>query len=330
MKKLYRITALIVVVLLLSAMFCGCTPTQGDSPDTTASQAPKVSESDSGKEEIVIGFTALSLYTQFTQNMVAAMQEKADELGIKLIVTDSNYDIEVQISQVEDFIAQRVDAVILNPVDADGLVTAANACEEAKIPLILVNTMISSDNYTAYVGSSDEQAGKLAGEHAVALADGGAAKAIILHGVMGQSTQILRGDGFKKAIQVNPAIELLAEQTGNWQRDEAMTLMEDWLMRFEEIDIVFAENDEMALGAIEAIKADGRTGINVIGVDAIDEAVQAVKDGFMSATVFQDAAGQGSQSVDAAYRIVKGEKVEREILIPFITIDASNVNQYFD
>lgn len=340
MKKMY----LIVAALMLVAALVGCTAQTAPAAPAAAAEAPATEaapaaeapaaeapaeEAPAADKPIKIGFTALSLYTQFTQNMVDAMQKTATENGVELIVYDSNYEIDTQISQVEDFIVQGVDAIILNPVDADGLMTAANACAEAGIPLILVNSRINGDNYTCYVGSSDDQAGMLAGEFAVKAAAGEPKNVIILHGVMGQSTQILRGDGFKGAIE-GSGLVIMEEQTGNWQRDEAMRLMEDWLLRHDDIDIVFAENDEMALGALEAIKADGRADrIKVIGVDAIDEAVQAVKDGTMAATIFQDAAGQGSQSVLAAIEVVKGGTVEKEIMIPFITIDATNVEEYF-
>lgn len=327
MKKV----CILVGIMMVFALFAGCASTApSGKPEAEVSAVSQVVEQEVEEDgdQLVFGCTVLSMSTQFTQNMVSAMEEAAAKNNIKLLVSDANYEIDLQISQVEDFITSGVDAVILNPCDADGLVTAANACEEAGIPLILVNSVINSDNYTAYVGSSDDEAGKLAGEFAIEQAAGEPTNVLIMHGLMGHSAMILREKGFKEAID-GSSLSILDEQTANWQRDEGMTLMEDWLMRYDDIDIVFAENDEMALGAIEAIKNDGRTGIKVIGVDAIEEAVQAVKDGSMAATIFQDAAGQGSTSVETALKIVNGETVNKEIIIPFITISADNVNEYF-
>jgi ABC-type sugar transport system substrate-binding protein len=156
------------------------------------------------------------------------------------------------------------------------------------------------------------------------------AKVVYMMGPMGVAGQILRKQGIEEALFNITDIQVLAEQTANWKRTEALTLAENWLTSYRDLDAIICQNDDMALGALEAAEAaNRREGLIIIGIDAIPEALQAVKDGRLDCTVFQDARGQGSTSFDAALRAIEGGfKKMDNVMIPFVLVTKENVNQY--
>jgi inositol transport system substrate-binding protein len=147
---------------------------------------------------------------------------------------------------------------------------------------------------------------------------------------MGQAAQIKRDQGAREVLAKNPGLHLLAEQSAEWDRAKGMALMENWLQSYgERINAVFAQNDEMAMGALIAIEQAGRKGkIIVVGVDAIADALKAVRDGRLDATVFQDAAGQGAAAVQTAAKIVRHEPFDKQVLIPFRLVTRENVDHF--
>jgi len=163
---------------------------------------------------------------------------------------------------------------------------------------------------------------------------GGKGNIVILEGPIGQSAQIQRREGIHNILEKYPDIKVLAEKTANWSRAEGLALMENWLQSFEgQINAVVGQNDEMALGAIQALEGKGLTNrdeIPVIGVDGISDALQAVKDGRMNATVFQDAKGQGEMSIEVAVKYLNGEEVEKEYWIPFQLVTPENVDEFMN
>lgn len=152
----------------------------------------------------------------------------------------------------------------------------------------------------------------------------------MMHGHPGQTAEVKRTEGAMDILAQNPDMTLLDEQTADWDRAEAMTLMENWIQAYgDQINAVFCQNDEMALGALNAlVQAGKKDNVLVVGVDAIDDALQSVKDGKMDATVYQDCKGQAEGAIEAAYKLAKGESVEKEILIPFILVTTENVDEY--
>lgn len=246
---------------------------------------------------------------------------------VELLLVDAQADISKQISQAEDLIAKRVDVVILNAQDAEGSAQVLYLCEDAGIPVIEVNTQTIDDNYVAYVGSHDIEAGEIMGNYALKLL-GGKGKIVILEGNMGQSAQLLRKQGLDNTILAAPGIELLAVLTADWARDRAMAITEDWLGKYPQIDAILCENDDMAMGALQAVESSGRQGVVIIGVDAIPDALEAVSSGRMTATVLQDAYNQAKTSVDVAYKVVKGKKVEKDYKVPFQLITKENATDF--
>lgn len=258
------------------------------------------------------------------------MEEKAEELGCDLVMLDAQNDAQMQITQVENLIAQNVDVIVVAAVDSDAIVPALEMCENADIPLVGVNMLINTEEEYHYVGPDDVLAGELEMQHAID-AIGGEGNVVILEGPIGQSAQIQRLEGNMNVLnEYEGKVELLAQQTANWSREEALTLVENWLETFGgEIDAVVAQNDEMALGAIQALEAAGvKDEVVVTGVDAIKDGCNAVKEGQLLGTVYQDAALEGQEAIQKAYDVLEGTVTEKTLdYIEMTWITPDNVDE---
>jgi inositol transport system substrate-binding protein len=279
--------------------------------------------------QVTIGVTYQNLQNEFVINIQDAVRTKSKELNIRLIELDSQGKAENQISQVENFIARGVDAIILNPYDKEGSAPAVDIAKRENKPIVVLNAIVSNlEKADAYVGSEDAEAGRIAATHIMKLL-GGKGNIALIHGPNGHSAEVQRTDGIKEVLQKYPESKVVVEQTANWDRAQGLALMENWLASGRKIDAVIAQNDEMALGAYKAIESAGKQKeILVIGIDAIQDALRAVSEGKLVGTVFQDAHGQGSLAVELASRIIKGEKVEHNNYIPFRLITKDNLNEF--
>jgi len=257
-----------------------------------------------------------------------AMNEKAKELGVRLIVYDAQRNAEKQVQQVETFIAQKVDAIILNPCEVEASSPSVKKAIAAGIPIINVNSE-TRDEPTAFVGSRDEESGKIAMEY-IAKRLNGKGNIVIMQGFMGQAAQIKRDQGADEVLKKYPEIKVLARQTAEWDRAKAVSLMENWIQSHgNKINAVFAHNDEMAMGAVLALEqAKMKSNVIVVGIDAIADALKAVKEGRLDATVFQDAKGQGATAVEIAVKIINKQPFEKETYIPFRLVTKENVDEY--
>jgi inositol transport system substrate-binding protein len=217
----------------------------------------------------------------------------------------------------------------LNPHDKEGSAPAVNLVVQAHKPIVVVNAIVSNlDKANAYAGSKDAEAGQIEAQRIVDVLNG-KGNVVIIHGPNGHSAEVQRSEGIRDVLAKHPNIKVVAEQTANWDRAQALNLMENWLASGQKIDAVLAQNDEMALGALKAIEAAGKQGqIAVIGIDAIPDALKAVADGKMVGTVFQDAKQQGSMAVDLAVNLVQGKPVEHDNYIPFQLVTTNNVAQF--
>lgn len=276
----------------------------------------------------VIGVSLLNLSNEFIVMLNRSMDKRARELGARLIVSDAQRSAEKQVEQVESFIAQGVNAIILNPCEVEASSPAVEKALAAGIPVINVNSETRAAP-TAFIGSRDEDAGRIAMGY-IAQRLGGKGNVVMMHGFMGQAAQIKRDQGAREVLSQNPGLHLLAEQTAEWDRAKGMSLMENWIQSYgDRINAVFAQNDEMAMGALIAIEHAGRKGkIIVVGVDAIADALQAVHDGRLDATVFQDAVGQGAAAVETATKIIRRQAYQKQILIPFQLVTRENVAHF--
>ena len=203
-----------------------------------------------------------------------------------------------------------------------------DAAVEAGIPIVGVNTMVNNENLTAYVGSQDVSAGEEIMNYMIDYMDSEEFNIVVIEGPMGQSAQLQRIEGITNVLKDYTNIKIIAQNTANWSRSEAMTLMETWITTYgDEIDAVVSENDEMALGAREAIEAAGMD-IPCIGIDGITDAVTAVSNGKMIASDFQNAEGQITGALETAVKCVNGEDFEKEVWIPFEMITPDNYADY--
>lgn len=340
MKK--RILALLIGTSLLASLAIGCNSAT-EQPDTAATDdgATAADQADTATDtaadaasggKYTIGVLMKDNSDTFVKNIADAITAKGEELKdeVTLLMSDGESNVEQQISQCEAFITQGVDAIILNAIDAEGCNPIVELCNEANIPIIECNTLTSNTDYTCYVGSDDVEAGKIMGDFLITrLADD--AKVCILEGPMGQSGQIKRNQGIYESLIDKTNIEVLQIQTANWKRDVALSLSEDWLTRYPsgQLDAIICENDDMALGALEAVSAAGRKDeILIVGVDAISDALTAVENGGMDCTVFQDSKGQAEAAVEVALQAAKGETIDKEVMIPFVLVTKENVAEY--
>lgn len=277
-----------------------------------------------------MGFTIVHI-DPFVKNMTDAALEKAKELDVDLKIYNANDKIESQIQHVEDLITQKVDVILMHAVDYHACAFLTEMAKEAGIPLIEVNVSTASCDKVTYVGSYDVEAGKMQAEWVLENIGGDTGGNVaILHGLIGCTPQLQRYQGFKEVLLNKfPNWKILVELPADFRRDKAMQITEDWLQTYgNKIDIIVAHNDEMAMGAVQAIRNHEIKTIKVLGVDATEDAVQAVKDGEMAMTVFQDARGQGAKAVEVAVGVLEGKTYPEQVLIPFIPVTPENVDEF--
>jgi inositol transport system substrate-binding protein len=271
----------------------------------------------------------LSLQSEFVVNVKDAMEARAKEKNVKLIITDAQLTAEKQVQQVETFISQKVDAIILNPCEVEASSPAVDKAKAAGIPIVNVNSETKSTP-DAFVGSRDEEAGEIAMEQLAKLINY-SGNVVIMDGNMGQAAQIKRSVGAMNVVAKYPNLKIIAEQTAQWDRAKAMTLMENWIQSYgSKINAVFAQNDEMGMGALQALEqVKLKSKVVLVSVDAIADALQAVKAGRLNATVYQDAKGQGAGAIDFALKLIKKEPTDKkETFIPFKLVTIENVNDF--
>lgn len=260
--------------------------------------------------------------------------------GIELQMEDAQEDVAKQLDQINNFIASGVDAIIVNAVDTDATEAMSNAASAAGIPLVYVNRQpINMDTLPegqAFVASNEIESGTLAAfrmcQDLRAAGKSGGASAYMLMGRLSNQAAVQRSKDFHDVIGMDMCnfITLIDEQTANWSRDEAQDMMSNWISSGEPFDAVFGNNDEMAIGAIQAMKASGISMEDVVvgGVDATPDALVAMQAGDMDVTVFQDLAGQGAGSIDTAIKLSKGESVDKTVFIPFKLVTPENVEDF--
>ncbi|WP_116134637.1 substrate-binding domain-containing protein [Tropicimonas sp. IMCC34043] len=259
-------------------------------------------------EPLKIGAAVYGLKGEFMQIWSEALEQHPAVVAgdVDLTIFDGRYDALVQQEQFETMITQQFDGIIFVPIDIEAGATAVEAASEAGIPVFGSNTRVNSDLLTSYVGSDDVQSGMMEAKY-VLDAIGCKGNVVIIEGPIGQSAQIQRLEGNLKALEACPDVTVLERKTANWSRAEAQSLMENWLTAHPgEINGVIGQNDEMALGAIEAIKA---VGLNVddfviAGIDGVTDALVAVKSGEM-ASILQDARAQAQGALDLAINAAK-------------------------
>lgn len=279
---------------------------------------------------VKIAVTYQDLANEYIKTMSTGFQAEAKRLGVTLMEADGAGKAENQISQTENFITTGAKAVILSPYDKDGSAPVVDKCVAANIPCVLVNSLVSNaDKCITFVGSDSVESGRIE-MRAVAEKLNGKGNIVIIEGPAGHSAQIDRLAGIKDVLTKYPDIKIAGIQNADWDRAKAMTVMENFLQSVPQIDAVVAENDEMAMGAVKALQAAGKLNkpTIVIGIDAIADALNAVKTGDMIGTVFQDAIGQGTGAVDAAVMAATGKTLAKSYMIPYVLVNKDNLAQF--
>jgi ribose transport system substrate-binding protein len=281
-----------------------------------------------GDGHYLFGATYMTMNNPFFVYLNDSIKSNVEANGDKLIAFDPALDQAKQISQIEDMIAQGVDAIILNPVDWQGVRPALDACKQAGIPVInvdapvydtdLVNCIVSSDNYSAGV--------LVAKDVMKRLPDGG--KVVLLEHPTAKSA-IDRTQSFVDTVKDHPEYQIVARQASMGQIEQAMPVMENIIQAQPQIDVEMCLNDPTAMGALAALEAAHRTnGVLIYGVDGSPDAKEMVKEGRITATAAQSPIGIGREAAAAAYKILNGEKVEHKILVPIQLIDSTNIDDF--
>ena len=265
--------------------------------------------------------------------MTDGMKEYAASLGSGVEVTyvDAKEDTATQLAQVENFITQGMNAIVVVPVDTAATDPITAAAKEANTPLVYVNRLPANlPDDVVFVGSDSIDAGLFQMQYIVDKL-GGKGNVVIMMGKLDNEAALQRTAGVEQIAADYPDIKITKKDTANWSREEGLTLMENWLSTGDQIDAVASNNDDMALGAIQAIEAAGLLGkIIVGGTDATPDALAAMKEGKLDVTVFQDAAGQGSGAIKAAVALARGETVEYRVMIPYVLVTPENYEDFMN
>lgn len=325
---LSRVGRLASVMLVTVVMIGACSSGASQTPAASQGASPSAAAGD-----LTIGVT-FPILDQFLQTVADGMEAKAKEMGgVTLNIVAAQEKTDVQLGQVENFISQGVDAIIVIPVDTDAAGPMTEKAKAANIPLVYVNRRPSdlpTDGTIPYVGSDSLYAGTVEMEALAELA-GNKGNVVILIGDPANEAAVLRTKGCKD-VAAAKGMTVTKEQAGNWYREEGLSIMENWIQSGDQIDVVCANNDEMALGAIQALKnANLLDKVFVGGVDATADALAAMQAGDLEVTVFQDAAGQGGGGVDAAVKLAKGETVETVdgvVDIPYKLVTKDNMAEF--
>jgi ribose transport system substrate-binding protein len=275
-----------------------------------------------------------TLNNPFFVDMQRGAEEAAKRLGVDLTVqaAERETDVEKQMQIIENLVETGVNALAVAPSGSKEVVTAVAKANAARIPVVIVDDKVDAQaakdagvHWEAYVGSDNVEGGRIAGRYLVQITNG-TTNVALLEGIPGHQTGDARLKGFKEAIQASPGVKIVASQTANWERDQGFNVFQNMMQAHPDIDAVFACNDMMALGAVEAIRAAGKTGkIRVIGFDAIDDARKAIAAGTMDGSVAQFPSEMGRIAVENAVKLIHHEPVQAETGTKLEMITNANV-----
>ncbi|MGG0892738.1 ribose ABC transporter substrate-binding protein RbsB [Cytobacillus horneckiae] len=302
MKHIWKLFVMVMILFIVSA----CSLEGGDTKGTEE----KGAKDDTAAKKIGISISTLN--NPYFVTLKDSAEAKAKELGMETTTVDAQNDPAKQVSDIEDLIQQGVDILLINPADSSAIAAAINSANNANIPVITVDRSAEGGEVVAHVASDNAAGGKMAGEYIIEQL-GEEAKVVELEGIPGSSAARERGAGFNEAIAAASGYEVASKQAANFDRAQGLTVMENIIQSTKDFKAVFAHNDEMALGAVQALNAAGLTDVIVVGFDATEDAVKAVEDGKMAATVAQKPDLMGEQAVEAAQKVLKDETVEEFI-----------------
>lgn len=318
-----RLLSSLVASSMLLTMLSGCVGSSGGSEEAgeeaggNSADQLTVAYCNSGDSDV---FDKLKKDT--FNNLVA------DDSSIKVVNSEANMDNAKQLNQIDDAIMQEVDVIIAVPVDYNGITPGVQSANAANIPVICLGIESEGGDYI-FVGCENREAGVLQAQYmADALPEN--ANVLYLSGTPGLYHSVQREEGFSETIaELRPDVTILASMTGEYYRDKAQKVVEDWCQSYNEFDAIICANDQMALGAIEALKAADRLeGVMVAGVDATDEAMQKIQVGEMEMSVRQSADALAETCYEVIQAIQKGETPEPRVIVDFISVSSANVSEF--
>ena len=258
-----------------------------------------------------------TLNNPFFVSMKEGAEQKASELGYKIIVLDSQNDPSKELANVEDLVVRGVQAILINPTDSDAVSNAIRVANRANIPVITLDRGASHGDVVSHIASDNVAGGVLAGKY-ISEKLGKNVKVIQLEGIAGTSAARERGEGFMQAVK-SENMQLLASQPADFDRTKGLNVMENLLASKPDVQAVFAQNDEMALGAVRAVQASGKN-IMIVGFDGTQDGLAAVKRGLLSATIAQQPALIGEIGVSTAAAVLAGKSVEKNIPVALMMV----------
>ncbi|PKH05251.1 ribose ABC transporter substrate-binding protein RbsB [Moritella sp. Urea-trap-13] len=264
-----------------------------------------------------IAMVVSTLNNPFFVTMKEGAEAKAKTLGYELIVLDSQNDPSKELANVEDLTVRGVKAILINPTDSDAVSNAIRMANRAGIPVLTLDRGASRGKVVSHIASDNVAGGEMAGQY-ITDTIGANAKVIQLEGIAGTSAARERGQGFMQAVDKNK-MNLLASQPADFDRTKGLNVMENMLAANPDVQAVFAQNDEMALGALRAVQASGKN-VLIVGFDGTEDGLAAVKRGILGATIAQQPALIGELGVEAADKVLKGQPVEKSIAVPLKVI----------
>lgn len=301
MKKFLSI---IMVIIITSLSLIGC------------------GSQESGSKKI--GLIVSTLNNPFFVDLKTGVENRAKELGYEVVVLDSQNDPAKEVSNMEDISVKNVSMVLLNPVDSDSAVASVMIANNSNLPVMTVDRVANGGEVVSHIASNNIAGGGMAAKYVIDQL-GGVGNIVELEGLAGSSATRDRGKGFEDGI-AESAINIIAKQSADFDRTKGLTVMENILQSKSGIDAVFAQNDEMALGAMKAIEDEGRTDILVVGFDATEDAVNSVKQGKMAATVAQQPLLIGKTAVDAVDSVLNGATVDKFIPVELKLVSREDKN----
>lgn len=332
----------VVVVLLFGLIAAACgdsgsgdtttTAADVDEPTTTAGGGGETTTTGAPDEPVLIGFSQANNGDVWRINQTNNVEDTCKSImpGVEVISTDGQGDAAKQSADVDDLIARGVDVLILTPLTAEELTPSAQRAMDAGVPVITLDRAVGTE-VTQHIGADNKLIGKTAAEFvAMTLLEGNGGKVIEIQGVLGASATTDRHDEFVATLEADhPDVEIIESQPGDYRRENALELMNDMLQRFGpgDYDVVYTHNDEMALGVVQALETAGRVGeADVVGIDGQNEAIQAIADDRIAATFTYDNAGK--EGCESAKRLVDGETIDPQWVLPTNQIDATNADEW--
>lgn len=338
----FRKSALVAsaAALALLATGCGTTASNPTSTGSGSASAAPMEKVDYKIEDVVkpkdgkklkIGVSFPKSDDQFLQNVSDAMKERATAAGVELQVVDAQNKPDQQLNQVQNFLTQNYDGVIVVPVDAESVKPITDMVTGKKVPLVYVNRMPSHlPSGVVYAGSDSKQAGILQME-ALAKLVGGKGNVGILQGPPGEEAPRERTAGCKEVIAKHPEMKVAVEGTASWMREKGLQVAENWIQGGNNLVAICSNNDDMALGAITAYKNAGKLkDVKIGGVDATADGLKSMQEGELAVTVFQDGKGQGYAGVDSIIKLHNGDKVPSFLNVPFQLVTPENIKEFLD